>query len=114
MCPQTLRANGKSQLTTFVLVFFPGTFLLVSLIVSKFVVATGERLETRLAQAGQKHKEFGQIVEVLKSRGPEGKVRLSSDFYAHPSYVCPQPVIETSPPLTTAACASYTDASSIL
>lgn len=98
MYPQTLRANGRSQLTTFVLVFFPGTFLLVSLIVSKFVVATGERLETRLAQAGQKHKEFGQIVEALKSRGPEGEVRRSSDSYAHPSDVCPESVRDKSTP----------------
>lgn len=60
----------------FVLVFFPGVFLLVSLILSKLVMATGEWLEARLAQASQKHKEFGQIVEVLKSREPEGEVRL--------------------------------------
>lgn len=69
----TLRANGKSQMLVFVFVFFPGAFLLVSLIVSKFVMATGEWLEARLAQASQKHKEFGQIVEVLKSREPEGE-----------------------------------------
>lgn len=70
-------------MTTFVLLIFPGTFLLVSMILSKLVISTGERLEVRLARANQKHKEFGRIVEVLKSREPEGEVRLdiSAIFY---------------------------------
>lgn len=76
MCLQTLQANGEKQITTFVFVFFPGAFLLVSLIISKFAMATGERLEARLARASQRIEEFGQIVEVLKSREPEGEVRL--------------------------------------
>lgn len=63
-------------MATFVLLIFPGTFLLVSMILSKFVIATGERLEARMARANQKHKEFNQIVEVLKSREPDREVRL--------------------------------------
>lgn len=67
-------------MATFVLLIFPSTFLIVSMILSKFVIATGERLEARLAQANQKHKEFGQIVEVLKSSGSDGEVRLDFDL----------------------------------
>lgn len=63
-------------MSAFVLLIFPGTFLLVSIIVSKLVIATGERLEANLAQANQKHKEFGQIVEVVRSRESDGEVRL--------------------------------------
>lgn len=69
----------------FVLLIFPGTFLLVSMIVSKFFIATGERLEAGLAQANQKHKEFDQILEVLKIREPDEEVRL--DFAAILMYV---------------------------
>lgn len=67
-------------MANFVLLIFPSTFLIVSMIVSKFVIATGERLEARLAQANQKHKEFGQIVEVLKSSESDGEVRLDLDL----------------------------------
>lgn len=78
-CLQTLRANGKSHMAAFVLVFFPAVFLLVSLVVSKFAIAVGEQLEARLAQASQKHEEFGQIMKVLKE-----KVRLHcAAMHAH-------------------------------
>lgn len=60
----------------FVLVFFPGCFLLVSLIVSKFAMTIGEQVEARVAEADQKHEEFGQIVEALKRREEEEEVRL--------------------------------------
>lgn len=74
MCAQTLRANGKATMKAFVLVFFPGCFLLVSLIASKFAMVIGEQVEARVAEADQKHEEFGQIVEALKRR--EEEVRL--------------------------------------
>lgn len=61
----------------FVLVFFPGCFLLVSLIVSKFAMVIGEQVEARVAEADQKHEEFGQIVEAVKRREEEEEeVRL--------------------------------------
>lgn len=80
----------------FVVLIFPSTFLLVSLIVSKFFIATGERLEACLAQASQKHKEFDQIVEVLKNREPDEEVRLDFEaiFMHVSSDLCSQSAIE--------------------
>lgn len=60
----------------FVLLFFPSCFLLVSLIVSKFAIVIGEQVEGRMAEADQKHQEFGQIVEALKRREEEEEVRF--------------------------------------
>lgn len=74
-------------MNVFVLVFFPGCFLLVSLIVSKFAMAIGEQVEARVAEADQKHEDFGQIVEALKRREEE-EVRLGfvgRDIHTHVS-----------------------------
>lgn len=90
-------------MVTFVLLIFPGTFLLVSMILSKFIIATGERLEARLAQANQKHKEFGQIVEVLKSRELDGEVRLDFSAISVHGHLT---VIENRPPFTSSAYAT--------
>lgn len=64
---------------TFVLVFFPGCFLLVSLIVSKFAMVIGEQVEARVAEADQKHEEFGQIVEAVKRREEEEEEEVRLD-----------------------------------
>ncbi|CAI5668451.1 unnamed protein product [Oreochromis niloticus] len=67
----TLRAAGKSYLIVFLLVFFPGCFFLLSLILAVVVMTRAEQEEAQGAEAIQREEEFGRIVEVLKRREEE-------------------------------------------
>lgn len=71
---QTLRAAGKSYLIVFLLVFFPGCFFLLSLILAVVVMTRAEQEEAQGAEAIQREEEFGRIVEVLKRREEEEEV----------------------------------------
>ncbi|XP_063333507.1 sodium channel protein type 4 subunit alpha B-like isoform X5 [Pelmatolapia mariae] len=67
----TLRAAGKSYLIVFLLVFFPGCFFLLSLILAVVVMTRAEQEEAQGTEAIQREEEFGRIVEVLKRREEE-------------------------------------------
>uniref|UniRef100_A0A3Q3F795 Sodium channel protein type 3 subunit alpha-like n=1 Tax=Labrus bergylta TaxID=56723 RepID=A0A3Q3F795_9LABR len=62
----TLRAAGKVYLITFVLIFFPGCFCLLSLIVASVAMAISEQEQAVIVEALRKEKEFIQIQEALK------------------------------------------------
>lgn len=68
---QTLRAAGKSHLSIFLLVFFPGCFFLLGLILALVVMTRAEQEEAQGAEAIQREEEFRRIVEVLKTREEE-------------------------------------------
>ncbi|XP_054864565.1 sodium channel protein type 4 subunit alpha B-like isoform X2 [Amphiprion ocellaris] len=66
-----VRATGKSYATVFVVIFFPGCFFVVSLILAVVAMAMAEREEAGAAEAKQKEEEFRRIVEVLKEKEEE-------------------------------------------
>uniref|UniRef100_A0A671XV84 EF-hand domain-containing protein n=2 Tax=Sparus aurata TaxID=8175 RepID=A0A671XV84_SPAAU len=65
----TLRSSGKSYLTVFLLVIFPGSFCLLSLLLAVVVMAFCEQEEAVVTEAKRKEEQFKQIVEALKKRG---------------------------------------------
>ncbi|KAM4573130.1 sodium channel protein type 4 subunit alpha B-like isoform 2-T2 [Odontesthes bonariensis] len=67
----TLRAAGRSYITVFLLVFLPGCFFLLSIIVAAVAMAQVEREEADAAEAKTTEEEFGRIVQVLKMREEE-------------------------------------------
>uniref|UniRef100_A0A3P8SUL1 EF-hand domain-containing protein n=1 Tax=Amphiprion percula TaxID=161767 RepID=A0A3P8SUL1_AMPPE len=78
-----VRATGKSYATVFVVIFFPGCFFVVSLILAVVAMAMAEREEAGAAEAKQKEEEFSRIVEVLKEKEEEEEVRVSSLSQQH-------------------------------
>ncbi|XP_037834364.1 sodium channel protein type 4 subunit alpha B isoform X2 [Kryptolebias marmoratus] len=64
----TIRAEGKSSMSIFVLIFFPGCFLALSLIVAAVAMAVAKQKEAESAEAKQREEEYSRIVEVLKRR----------------------------------------------
>uniref|UniRef100_A0A3P8SVJ8 EF-hand domain-containing protein n=1 Tax=Amphiprion percula TaxID=161767 RepID=A0A3P8SVJ8_AMPPE len=75
--------TGKSYATVFVVIFFPGCFFVVSLILAVVAMAMAEREEAGAAEAKQKEEEFSRIVEVLKEKEEEEEVRVSSLSQQH-------------------------------
>ncbi|XP_036962319.1 sodium channel protein type 4 subunit alpha B-like isoform X1 [Acanthopagrus latus] len=65
----TLRSSGKAYLTVFMLVIFPSTFCLLSLLLAVVVMAFCEQEEAIVTEAKRKEEQFKQIVEALKKRG---------------------------------------------
>lgn len=55
------------------LVVFPGSFCLLSLVLVRAAKWSGEQLEARVAEAKQKADAFRQIVEAVKKREEEEK-----------------------------------------
>lgn len=64
------------------LVIFPGSFCLLSLILAKVAKWSGEQVEARAAEANQKAEDFSQIVEAVKKREEE-EVRSSHHLRRH-------------------------------
>ncbi|XP_074555209.1 sodium channel protein type 4 subunit alpha B-like [Halichoeres trimaculatus] len=67
----TLRASGKAYLAVFLLVFFPGCFCLLCLIIAAVAMAIGNREKRILAKAQLQTKEYNQIQEALKTSDKE-------------------------------------------
>ncbi|XP_034540879.1 sodium channel protein type 4 subunit alpha B-like [Notolabrus celidotus] len=67
----TLRAAGKEYLAVFLLVFFPGCFCLLCLIISAVAMAIGEQEEAAVAKAHLREREFSQIRVALESGDEE-------------------------------------------
>ncbi|XP_055365944.1 sodium channel protein type 4 subunit alpha B-like [Betta splendens] len=63
-----LRTSGKSYVILFALIFLPGCFCLISLIVAAVVVGFVERDEAGITEAKQKEEEFLQILEVMRRK----------------------------------------------
>lgn len=59
------------------LIFFPGCFCLISLILATVAVVFVEQDEAGITEAKRKEEEFLQILEVLKRRKEEEAVRGS-------------------------------------
>lgn len=59
----------------FILVFFPGCFFLLSLVLAMVVVAFVEQDEASVREAKWKEEEFVQILEVMEKRQEEEEVR---------------------------------------
>lgn len=57
------------------LVFFPGCFFLLSLVLAMVVVAFVEQDEASVREAKCKEEEFVQILEVMKRKEEEEEVR---------------------------------------
>ncbi|KAM3610159.1 uncharacterized protein V6R79_026259 [Siganus canaliculatus] len=68
---QMLRVEGRSFVLYFLVVIFPGSFLLVSLIVGVVAMAFSESEEEVVAEAKQMEKDFRQILEALKRKEEE-------------------------------------------
>ncbi|XP_014328997.1 sodium channel protein type 4 subunit alpha-like isoform X2 [Xiphophorus maculatus] len=64
----TLQAAGKAYMSVFVLVFFPGCFLVVSLFVAVVAIALVKQEKAEAAEAKKTEEEFSWIVKVLKKR----------------------------------------------
>ncbi|KAM6937857.1 sodium channel protein type 4 subunit alpha B-like [Xenentodon cancila] len=67
----TLRAAGQSNVIFFVLIFYPGCFLLLSLLLAAVAIALAEQVEADASDAKQTEEEFCCIVELLKRREEE-------------------------------------------
>ncbi|XP_070764213.1 sodium channel protein type 4 subunit alpha B-like [Enoplosus armatus] len=67
----TLRATGKTYLTFFVVIVFPGCFCLLSLVLVVVAMVSREQEEASVAEARRKEEEFSKILEVLKRREEE-------------------------------------------
>ncbi|XP_068169883.1 sodium channel protein type 4 subunit alpha B-like [Antennarius striatus] len=75
----TSRAQGTTHVAFFILVVFPTTFFILSLILVGFAMAFGDEEEARAAEAKQREKEFSQIVEALKRREDEEQTAEPSE-----------------------------------
>uniref|UniRef100_A0A087XQC2 Sodium channel protein n=1 Tax=Poecilia formosa TaxID=48698 RepID=A0A087XQC2_POEFO len=64
----TLQAAGKANISVFVLIFFPGCFLVVSLSVAAVAIALVKQEKAEAAEAKKTEEEFSWIVKVLKKR----------------------------------------------
>ncbi|KAM4554439.1 sodium channel protein type 4 subunit alpha B-like [Fundulus diaphanus] len=64
----TMRAAGKSYLSVFVLIFFPGCFLVVSLIVAAVAKEHVKQEKAEEAEAKRAEEEFWRVVKVLKAK----------------------------------------------
>ncbi|XP_032404158.1 sodium channel protein type 2 subunit alpha-like isoform X2 [Xiphophorus hellerii] len=64
----TLQAAGKAYMSVFVLIFFPGCFLVVSLFVAVVAIALVKQEKAEAAEAKKTEEEFSWIVKVLKKR----------------------------------------------
>uniref|UniRef100_A0A3Q1HD33 Sodium channel protein type 4 subunit alpha B-like n=1 Tax=Acanthochromis polyacanthus TaxID=80966 RepID=A0A3Q1HD33_9TELE len=72
-----VRASGKSYATVFLVLFFPGCFFVVSLILGVVAMAMAEQEEAGAADAKRKEEEFIRIVEVLKRKEEEEEEQAS-------------------------------------
>ncbi|XP_008410035.1 sodium channel protein type 4 subunit alpha-like isoform X2 [Poecilia reticulata] len=64
----TLQAAGKANISVFVLIFFPGCFLVVSLSVAAVAIALVKQEKAEAAEAKKTEEEFSWIVKVLTKR----------------------------------------------
>ncbi|XP_034390660.1 sodium channel protein type 4 subunit alpha B-like [Cyclopterus lumpus] len=67
----TLRAAGKTYLTFFVLVVFPGCFCILSLAVAVIATLSSEQEEAGVTVLKQREEEFAQILKAIKRREEE-------------------------------------------
>lgn len=77
VCPQTIQGAGKTSVSVFVLAFFPGCFLVLSLIVAVVAMTLAEQKEAESAEAQQQEEEYNRIVRVLK-KGEEMEEQVGS------------------------------------
>lgn len=77
VCPQTIQGAGKTSVSIFVLAFFPGCFLVLSLIVAVVAMTLAEQKEAESAEAQQQEEEYNRIVRVLK-KGEEMEEQVGS------------------------------------
>ncbi|XP_035981211.1 sodium channel protein type 3 subunit alpha isoform X2 [Fundulus heteroclitus] len=68
----TLRAAGKSYLSVFVLILFPGCFMVVSLIVAAVAKEHVKQEKAEEAEAKRAEEEFRRVVKVLKANEKNG------------------------------------------
>lgn len=75
-------------MSVFVLVFFPGCFLALSLVVAVVAMTLAEQKEAEFAEAKLEQEEYNQIVKVLKKREEvEGQVS-SPGLVCRDNYLC--------------------------
>ncbi|XP_037539055.1 sodium channel protein type 4 subunit alpha B [Nematolebias whitei] len=72
----TMQGAGKTSVSVFVLAFFPGCFLVLSLIVAVVAMALAEQKKAESAEAQQQEEEYNRIVKVLK-KGEEVEEQAS-------------------------------------
>ncbi|KAM4734849.1 sodium channel protein type 4 subunit alpha B-like [Anableps anableps] len=65
---QIFQAAGKSYMSVFVLIFFPGCFLVVSLIVAVVAIVLVKQEKAEAAEAKKTEEELRWILKVLKKR----------------------------------------------
>ncbi|KAJ8251798.1 hypothetical protein GJAV_G00225550 [Gymnothorax javanicus] len=73
----TLRATGRTFTVVFIL-FFLGSFYLVSLILGVVAMACAEENDAAITEAQEDEEEYQRILEELKKRDTQGKDKTSS------------------------------------
>uniref|UniRef100_A0A3Q2E2N3 Sodium channel protein type 8 subunit alpha-like n=1 Tax=Cyprinodon variegatus TaxID=28743 RepID=A0A3Q2E2N3_CYPVA len=64
----TLEVTGKPYVSAYVLIFFPGCFVVVSLIVAAVAILLVKQEDAEAAEAKKAEKEYNRIVKVLKKK----------------------------------------------